>query len=75
MNRLELQELARIRLREARHLLRHRFYDGAYYLSGYAVECGLKACVAKQTKRHDFPDKDRAVKSYTHDLLQLVKLA
>ena len=49
--------------------------DGAYYLAGYAAECGLKACIAKQTKKHDFPDKDTVNKSYTHDLTQLLKIA
>lgn len=38
-------------------------YDGAYYLSGYAVEWALKACIAKNVKRYDFPDRkmDRAI--------------
>ena len=75
MNRKELQEMARIRLREARILFNNGQYDGAYYLCGYVVECGLKACIAKQTKRHDFPDKDRARKSYSHDLSELLGIA
>jgi hypothetical protein len=49
--------------------------DGAYYLAGYAVECALKACIAKETKRYDFPDKERAVSSYSHKLQALVKVA
>jgi hypothetical protein len=50
-------------------------YSGAYYLAGYAVECGLKACFAKSVREHDFPDKDRAAKVFTHKLRELVKLA
>jgi hypothetical protein len=47
---------------------------GAYYLVGYAVECALKARIARSTRRHDFPDKDRGHQSYTHDLSALMRL-
>jgi len=75
VNRKDLQQLASIRLREAKVLLDNGNYDGAYYLCGYAIECDFKACVAKQTKRHDFPNKKTVNDSYTHDLVQLVKVA
>lgn len=75
MNRNDLRELALIRLREARVLLKNGNYEGAYYLSGYVIECGLKSCIAKQTRRYDFPDKRTVDKSYTHDLTTLVKTA
>jgi HEPN domain-containing protein len=32
-------------------LLEAGLYAGAYYLAGYAVECALKACIAKKTAR------------------------
>ena len=75
MDRKGLQELSKIRLKEARALLRSGLADGAYYLAGYAVECGLKACIAKTTLRHEFPDKKRVDSSYSHNLDVLVKLA
>lgn len=75
MNRTDLHQLAEARLREAEVLLNAGEWSGAYYLAGYAVECGLKACIAKQTGLHDFPDKDRAQKSYSHKLVELVKVA
>lgn len=75
MNRDDLKGLAKIRLKEARTLLKNKNYDGAYYLCGYVVECGLKACIAKQTKRYDFPNKRTVNESYTHDLTKLVKTA
>jgi hypothetical protein len=50
-------------------------YDGAYYLAGYAVECALKACIAKDTRRHQFPDKKRVDLSHSHDLIQLIRVA
>ncbi len=55
--------------------MKSKHYAGAYYLLGYAVECALKACIAKQTKRYDFPDKHIAQKAYAHDPEQLLKVA
>ncbi len=72
MNRLDFQKLAEIRIEEAEVLLRSRRWAGAYYLAGYAVECGFKACIAKKTKRYDYPDRDFATKCYTHKVEQLV---
>ena len=73
MNRADFQKLAKIRLEEARTLLDHKKYDGAYYLAGYAVECGLKACIAKLTKQDDFPPERQFVeKCYTHDSEKLL---
>lgn len=75
MNRKEFQKLAHQRIKEARILLQKRQASGAYYLAGYAVECALKACIAKQTKRYEFPDKDKVNQSWKHDLTDLVKAA
>jgi HEPN domain-containing protein len=75
MNRSDLQKLASLRIKDAKTLLDNDRYEGSYYLAGYAVECALKACIAKKTKRFDFPDKELANKSYTHKLGDLVRLA
>jgi HEPN domain-containing protein len=75
LNRRDLQLLSRTRIREARALLRAGHYSGAYYLSGYAVECALKACVARRVQQHDFPDLKTVQQSYTHKLEQLVGVA
>ena len=75
MNRRDLQSISRLRVREAKMLLERGFYSGAYYLLGYAVECALKACIAKQIKRYDFPDKKLINDSYTHDLEKLLSLS
>jgi HEPN domain-containing protein len=75
MNRADLQKLSNTRIREAKVLFAAGEYSGAYYLSGYAVECALKACFAKGVKRYDFPEKGRADKVFTHDLATLVKHA
>lgn len=75
LNRRRLRELAQARLSDASLLMKGRRYDGAYYVCGYVVECGLKACIARQTKRGDFPDKTAVEASYTHSLTKLVKIA
>jgi HEPN domain-containing protein len=75
VTRRELRELALIRLKEARVLLRNGYYDGAYYLSGYCIECALKACIAKRTRRYEFPDKKTADASHTDKLSDLIKVA
>jgi len=75
VNRIDLQQLAEARLREAAALLNAGEWSGTYYLAGYAVECGLKACIAKLTGLHDFPDKSRVLKSYSHKLVELVDVA
>ena len=41
-------------------------YAGSYYLSGYAVECGLKAVIAKLQGRNEFPDKRLANECNAH---------
>ncbi len=75
MNRADFQRLARVRITESRTLLDGGLWEGAYYLAGYAVECALKACIAKKTRRFDFPDKNIVNDSYKHDLKSLVKTA
>ncbi len=74
MNRIDFQELGELRLRESKALLAAGFTDGAYYLAGYAVECALKACIAKRTREHDFAERD-SKDYYVHDLEKLLGLA
>jgi hypothetical protein len=75
MNRDDFQKLADLRLKEAKALLAAELPDGAHYLAGYAVECAFKACVAKRTQQHDFPDKKLVDKSYSHDVEKLLDAA
>ncbi|SPE36537.1 conserved hypothetical protein [Candidatus Sulfopaludibacter sp. SbA3] len=75
MDRTDLQELSRIRLKGATTLLKLELFDGAYYLAGYAVECALKACIAKGTQRGEFPDKKRVESSHSHNLRDLIRVA
>jgi len=74
--RRDIRILAELRLKEARALLNNRRQLGAYYLAGYAIECALKACIAKQRKIFEFPPKRRSVeKMYSHDLGVLLDVA
>ena len=75
MDRKDLQTLSTIRLREATALLKAGYFDGAYYLAGYAVECALKTCIAKGTQRGEFPDRKKVESSHSHDLRKLVGIA
>lgn len=74
MNRSDFQQLTELRVREAEVLLRERYFDGAFYLLGYAIECALKACIVKQTKEYDFPPDRKAVEAiYKHNSSDLLK--
>jgi hypothetical protein len=74
--RSDFRALAELRVKEAHVLLKGRRQLGAYYLAGYAVECALKACIARQRKRFEFPPRRRTVdKMYSHDLGTLVDAA
>ena len=75
MNRADFQQLSRIRVAEATVLLDNGHFLGAYYLMGYAVECALKSCIAKQVRRYDFPDRQMVNDSFTHDLDKLLRVS
>lgn len=77
MNRTELKFLAKERILEAEILLKRKKWSGAYYLAGYAVECGLKACVLVHIHKTGiiFEDKKFATNCWTHNLEELVKLS
>lgn len=76
MNKAEFQKLAETRLAEAEVLLNSCAYSGAYYLAGYVIECALKACIAKKTKKFDFPPAPAVIRDiYVHDIEKLVRAA
>lgn len=73
--RAEFRQLAVTRLEEAKILLDQGKWAGAYYLAGYAVECALKACITKLMRAEEFPDKNFAIKCYTHSIKELIILS
>src|SRR5262249_33610093 len=63
---------------DAKALLDTKRWDAAYYLSGYALEFGLKACILKRIAASAevvVEDKKYSEKCWTHSVEELVKLA
>ena len=75
MNRADYKRIAKLRVADAAYLLRGNRYAAAYYLAGYAVECALKACIARQFRGSNIPDKGSVDKLYVHDLRVLARFA
>jgi HEPN domain-containing protein len=78
MTRIQWQELAERWLLDAKALLDEHRWSAAYYVAGYAVECGLKACVLVRLAAEPeviFASKKFSENCWTHSLLELVKLA
>jgi HEPN domain-containing protein len=74
-DRATFEQLAEIRLVEARLPLENGFPSGAYYLAGYAVECVLKARIAAQFRADEIPDRRLVERVHVHDLSKLLSLA
>lgn len=75
LKRSDLQAMAEAKLQDANILFANKINSGAYYLAGYALEFGLKACISRQIGKEVIPDKSFITKVYIHDLAELVKLA
>ena len=75
MDRSDLQVLAEARVADTEALLQEGRWAAAYYLLGYAVECALKACAAKQFHEHEVPDKMIVNDFYTHRVDKLLNIS
>ena len=74
--RPEFEMLMDLRLKEAKHLIDQKDWDGAYYLAGYAVEFALKIrIIAQLMTSNSFPDRKTVENFYKHELTVLRKLA
>src|ERR1700733_9390749 len=71
-DRATFQQLAELRLAEAKSLLEKGLPSGAYYLAGYAIECALKAIIATGFRANEIPDKSLVNSVYTHNLNELL---
>jgi hypothetical protein len=69
--------MAEDRVVDAKVLLDASRWSAAYYIAGYAVECGLKACVLARVENSGviFDDPKFATQVRTHKLDDLIKLA
>jgi HEPN domain-containing protein len=75
VTRSEFQQLADERAKDAEILLDAQRWNAASYLAGYAVECGLKACIAKMFKAEDIPHWSYVKNIFIHDLEKLLERA
>jgi HEPN domain-containing protein len=73
--RATLQRLALAKADDARLLFENGRFSNAYYLYGYAVELGLKACIARHIVAETIPDKVILNRFLTHKIADLVALA
>jgi len=71
----DLQRIATSKLEDAQILFEFQRYSNAYYLSGYAVECAFKACIANQIVASTIPERSFINRVFTHDYGDLVGLA
>jgi len=75
LKRTDLRANAQGKLDDAVYLLSDRRFSNAYYLAGYAVEIGLKACIALQITAETIPEKAFINAVFQHNLKNLVGLA
>jgi len=75
VDREQLQQLAELRLEDAEALIASGRWAAAYYLLGYSVECALKACVARQFREHEVPERKLVNSFYTHSLVELLVIS
>jgi len=72
---LDLKQLAEDRLNDAKALYHGGQFDGATYMSGYAIEMALKARICKITCCPEWPPIPKLEKEFfTHHLDDLVRL-
>ncbi len=75
MRRQDLRNGAEAKIADAILLLENRRYSNAYYLAGYAIELGLKACIARQVVSDTIPDREFFNKIFSHEFPKLISLA
>jgi HEPN domain-containing protein len=78
VTRADWQQIAEERLLAAQALLAAHNWSSAYYLAGYAIECGLKSCILARLASAPeliFLEKRFSEKCWTHEIEELVKLA
>jgi hypothetical protein len=74
----DLEEISAARLLDGKVLYGARRFDGAFYISGYAIELALKARICKTLQWNGFPDTNKEFERFSsfrvHDLAVLLKL-
>lgn len=78
MTKQDWRDLAETRLVDAGVLLQNQRWAAAYYLAGYAVECGLKACVIDLVEKNPgiiYEERRFSDSCWTHKLGELIGVA
>ena len=76
LTREDFQLLSGRHQKDAQSLLEKNGPEGAVYFAGYAVECALKACIAKHMREGHFPPRRKFVEDcYVHDIAKLFQTA
>ena len=75
LKKVAIEQLVAMRLTEAVNLFESKHFSGAYYLGGYAIELGIKACIANVFETGTIPDKNFVNSIYVHNLAALIKVA
>lgn len=78
--RAEWQQLAEDRILDAHAHMATGVgrWSAAFYLIGYAVECGLKSCVLVRVAAHPeviYQERNFSIRAWTHNIEELVVLA
>ncbi len=81
VNRADWQEIAEGKLFAAEALLAASQWSAAYYMAGYAIECGLKSCIlvrlagSPEVIFENKKSKKYSENCWTHNVEELVELA
>jgi hypothetical protein len=75
LRRAELQRVAQAKIDDAILLLTQGRASNAYYLAGYSIEIGLKACITRQISADTIPELSFIKSIYDHDLQRLIRVA
>jgi HEPN domain-containing protein len=75
VKRQDLQALSQAKIDDAVLLSQSGRWGNAYYLAGYAVELGLKACISRQISADTIPDIAILKGVLTHEFDKLLGLA
>ena len=78
MDQANWRQLAEERVRDSEILLVGTRWAAAYYLAGYAVECGFNSCVLAYVEKEPdivFRDRKYSESCWTHNIGTLVRLA
>jgi AbiV family abortive infection protein len=75
LKRTDLRANAERKLQDAKILFSAGSFSNSYYLAGYTIELGLKACIAAQMSADTIPSKEILKKLLDHNFQNLVGVA